>query len=174
MAKTCFIVAGPNGAGKSTFAQTYLPVDAGCFNFINADLIAAGIAPLRPEEAGLEAGRILLRKMDDFTAQEATFGFESTLSGAGYANRIRDMKSAGYRIVIFYLKIPSPELAVARVRGRVKEGGHNVPEADIRRRFDKSWTNFRNLYRPLADQWIVFDNSGVRPAILEQSHEQPD
>ena len=83
MAKTCFNVAGPNGAGKKTFAETYLPNDAGCFNFINADLIAAGISPLRPEDAGMDAGRILLRKMDDFISEEATFGFESTLSGTG-------------------------------------------------------------------------------------------
>ena len=81
------------------------------------------------------------------------------------------MKARVYRIVIFYLKIPSPELAVARVRGRVKEGGHNVPEKDIRRRFDKSWSNFCELYRPLADKWIVFDNGGGKPSILEKSHE---
>jgi len=87
---------------------------------------------------------------------------------------ILDIEHPRLGIVTIYLKIPSPELAVARVRGRVKEGGHNVPEADICRRFDKCWTNFCNLCRPLADQWIVFDNSGVRPSILEQSHEQPD
>jgi len=171
MTKTCFIVAGPNGAGKTTFAEAYLPNDAGCYNFINADLIAAGISPLRPEGAGIEAGRILLRKMDEFVRQGVTFGFETTLSGTGYASRIREMKVRGYRVVIFYLRIPSPELAVARVRGRVREGGHSIPEKDILRRFDKSWTNFRELYKPLADKWIVFDNSGEKPRILEQSHE---
>ena len=171
MAKTCFIVAGPNGAGKTTFAETYLPNDAQCFNFINADLIAAGISPLRPEDAGIEAGRILLRKMNEFVAEGATFGFESTLSGTGYANRIREMKEDGYRIVIFYLKIPSPELSVARVQERVIEGGHNVPEKDIRRRFDKSWSNFCELYKPLADKWVIFDNSGSTPSVLDQSHE---
>lgn len=101
MAETCYIVAGPNGAGKTTFAATYLPNEASCFNFINADLIAAGISPLRPESAGLEAGRILLAKMDDFIAESASFGFESTLSGMGYARRISLMKESGYRIVIF-------------------------------------------------------------------------
>ena len=145
-----------------------------CYNFINADLIAAGISPLRPEDAGLEAGRILLRKMEEFVANEATFGFESTLSGKGYAKRIREMKELGYRVVIFYLKIPSPSLAVARVRERVKEGGHNVPDEDIRRRFTKSWSNFCQLYQRLADRWIVFDNSGQRPTILEQSDERKD
>lgn len=171
MAKTCFIVAGPNGAGKTTFAETYLPNDADCFNFINADLIAAGISPLRPEDAGMEAGRILLRKMDEFVAEGTTFGIESTLSGTAYVSRIRQMKEEGFRIVIFYLKIPSPELSIARVRERVTEGGHHVPEKDIRRRFEKSWSNFCNLYRPLADEWIIFDNSGESPAILDQSNE---
>lgn len=171
MAKTCFIVAGPNGAGKTTFAHTYLPVDVKCFNFINADLIAAGISPLRPENAGMDAGRILLRKMDEFVRDGAIFCFESTLSGKAYANRIRKMKADGYRVVIFYLKIASPDLAVIRVQERVNEGGHAVPEYDIRRRFDKSWANFRDLYRPLADKWIMFDNSGERPFILDESHE---
>lgn len=171
MAKTCFIVAGPNGAGKTTFATTYLPNEARCFKFINADLIAAGLSPFRPEDAGLEAGRILLQKMDDFIAEATSFGFESTLSGTGYAKRIRRMKESGYRIVIFYLKIGSPELAVARVRERVKEGGHPVPEQDIRRRFARSWSNFCGIYRPLADKWIVFDNSSGGPIILEQSDE---
>lgn len=171
MAKTCFIVAGPNGAGKTTFAATYLPNEAECFNFINADLIAAGISPLRPENARIEAGRILLTKMEDFISDSTTFGFESTLSGKGYARRLNQMKEWGYRIVIFYLKIPSPELAVARVRERVIEGGHNVPEEDIRRRFEKSWSNFCDVYRPLADNWVVFDNSGEEPIILEQPNE---
>jgi len=169
MSKTCFVVAGPNGAGKTTFAESYLPNEAGCFNFINADLIAAGISPLRPELAGLEAGRILLRKMDEFVEGSATFGFESTLSGTAYASRLRVMKDGGYRIVLFYLRLPSADLAVARVLERVAEGGHRVPEADIRRRFARSWRNFEELYRLLADKWIVFDNSGEHPIILEES-----
>ncbi|MGV7229623.1 MAG: zeta toxin family protein [Nitrospirales bacterium] len=171
MAKTCYIVAGPNGAGKTTFATSYLPNEAQCFNFINADLIASGISPFRPEDAALEAGRILLEKMEDFIAEAASFGFESTLSGKAYANRISQMKEAGYRIVIFYLKIPSPDLAIARVRERVREGGHDVPKNDILRRFEKSWINFCELYRPLADKWIVFDNSGEDTIILELSDE---
>jgi predicted ABC-type ATPase len=171
MEKTCYIVAGPNGAGKTTFAAVYLPNEAECFHFINADLIAAGISPLRPEDAGLEAGRILLEKMDRFISEGVSFGFESTLSGHAYARRVSAMKKVGYRIVIFYLKIASPILAVARVKERVKEGGHHVPEKDVLRRFDKSWSNFCEIYRPLADKWIVFENSSGIPIILEQSNE---
>lgn len=169
MSKTCFIVAGPNGAGKTTFAQSYLPNEAKCFNFINADLIAAGIAPFRPDLAGFEAGRILLGKMEEFVSEGAAFGFETTLSGTGYARRIRTMKEMGYRIVLFYLRVPSADFAVARVRARVIEGGHYVPEEDICRRFTKSWTNFQTIYRDLADKWIVFDNSGEEPIVLEES-----
>jgi predicted ABC-type ATPase len=169
MKKTCFIVAGPNGAGKTTFAESYLPREAGCFHFINADLIAAGISPLRPMLARVEAGKILLRKMDEFIDGKVTFGFETTLSGTAYARRLRKMKGKGYRIVLFYLRLPSADLAVARVHERVAEGGHDVPETDIRRRFERSWRNFQGLYRGLADQWIVFDNSGEEPIILEES-----
>lgn len=169
MAKTCFIVAGPNGAGKSTFAQSYLPNEVECFNFINADLIAAGISPLRPAMAALEAGRFLLRKMDQFISEGSTFGFETTLSGTGYVSRIQRMKNSGYRIVLFYLKVPSFDFAVARVRNRVIEGGHDVPEADIRRRCTRSWINFQGIYRELADKWIVFDNSGEEAIVLEES-----
>jgi predicted ABC-type ATPase len=104
MEKTCYIVGGPNGAGKTTFAAAYLPGEAECFNFINADLIAAGISPLRPEDAGLEAGRILLAKMDNFISSGVSFGFESTLRGTAYARRVSEMKKVGYRIVIFLLE----------------------------------------------------------------------
>jgi len=169
MRKTCFIVAGPNGAGKTTFAESYLPAEAGCYNFINADLIAQGVSPLRPESAGIEAGRILFRKMGEFVEKEESFGFESTLSGQGYVSRIRHMKVKGYRIVIFYLRLASPELAMSRVTARVAEGGHKVRDDDLVRRFGRSWTNFTEIYRPLSDEWIVFDNSGFEPIVLERS-----
>lgn len=116
-------------------------------------------------------GRILLRKMEEFIAEGASFGFETTLSGRAYVNRIRTMRKHGYRIVLFYLKLPSAEMAIERVRARVVEGGHRVPEEDIVRRFSRSWINFSNLYRSLADKWIVFDNSFVNPTIVEQSDE---
>lgn len=167
--KTLFIVAGPNGAGKTTFAEFYLPNEVKCFDFINADLIAKGISPLRPESAGIEAGRILFRRMENLSTRGLTFAFESTLSGHGHLERIRRLRAKGYRVVIYYLKLPSPELAIERVKNRVREGGHDIPEKDLRRRFDRSWQNFIRLYRPLADKWIVFDNSGDAPIVLEES-----
>jgi predicted ABC-type ATPase len=169
MKKTCFIVAGPNGAGKSTFAESFLPNEANCFYFVNADMIAKGISPLRPENAGVEAGKILFRKIEEYSNRDITFAFESTLSGTGHLRRIESLKKNGYRIVIYYLQLASEVLAIERVRCRVREGGHNIPDADIRRRFKRSWLNFRKLYRNLADEWIVFDNSGDDPIVLESS-----
>lgn len=169
MNKTCFIVAGPNGAGKSTFAEAFLPNEAKCFHFVNADMIAKGLSPLCPENAGIEAGKILFRKIEEFSNKGFTFAFESTLSGSGHLRRIESLKKKKYRIVIYYLKLASEDLAIERVRCRVKEGGHNIPDADVRRRFTRSWLNFTNLYRNLADEWIVFDNSGEDPIVLERS-----
>lgn len=169
MKKTCFIVAGPNGAGKSTFAESFLPNEAQCFHFVNADMIAKGLSPLRPENAGIEAGKILFRKIEEYSNQGITFAFESTLSGNGHLKRIEDLKNKGYRIVIFYLKLASEDLAIERVRCRVKEGGHDIPDADVQRRFTRSWLNFINRYRILADEWIVFDNSGEEPLVLQRS-----
>ena len=167
--KTCYIIAGPNGAGKTTFATSYLPLETDCSNFINADLIAEGLSPFNPELVAFEAARLLLRKIDDFVAKDLSFAFESTLSGKNYINRILDWKNKGYRVIIFYLKLPIDEMAIARVNQRVKEGGHSVPTETIRRRFQKGWVNFKNYYKPLADEWIIFDNSGETPVILERS-----
>lgn len=169
MKKTCFIVAGPNGAGKSTFAESFLPNEANCFYFVNADMIAKGISPLRAENARVEAGRILFRKIEEYANKGITFAFESTLSGTGHLKRIEALKKKGYRIVIYYLQLVSEELAIERIKCRVKEGGHNIPDDDVRRRFKRSWRNFTKLYRNLADEWIVFDNSGDDPIVLERS-----
>jgi predicted ABC-type ATPase len=107
--------------------------------------------------------------MENLSTRGLTFAFESTLSGHGYLERIRRLRAKGYRVVIYYLKLPSPELAIERVKNRVREGGHDIPEKDLRRRFDRSWQNFIRLCRPLADKWIVFDNSGDAPIVLEES-----
>lgn len=165
----CFIVAGPNGSGKTTFAARYLPEDVHCLHFINADLIAGGLSPFRPEDAALEAGRLMLDRIDAFASAGESFAFETTLSGRTYASRIGHWRRNGYRIVILYLWLESVDLAIERVKTRVREGGHNVPEEDIRRRYERGWSNFNGVYKPLADRWTVFDNSGERPIIIEES-----
>ena len=161
------IVAGPNGAGKTTFARQFLPREADCPAFINADLIAAGLSPFRPEAAELRAGRILLAEISSKVARRESFAFESTLAGRGYARSIPRWQAAGYHVKIVFLSLPDAELAIARVAARVAQGGHDVPEDAIRRRFKTGLDNFRRIYRPLADAWVLYDNSAAQPVLLE-------
>ncbi len=164
----CIIIAGPNGAGKTTFARDYLPGIAGLIHFINADLIAGGISPLRPELAAVNAGRLVLRELDRLVEAKVEFAFESTLSGLHYAKRIKDWKVQGYLIEIVFLRLASPRLALSRVAARVRQGGHNVPRADVVRRFKRGWANFLDVYQPLADHWAVYENSESKPKLLER------
>ena len=162
----CLIVAGPNGAGKTTFAREYLPNDARVLNFVNADLIAGGLSPLKPELAAIAAGRLVLKEIDRLVEEQVDFAFESTLSGLGYVARLREMKESGYHIKIIYLKIVSTRLAMSRIKSRVQQGGHKVPASDVRRRFARSWKNFENHYRLLADAWAIYDNSTRPPKLI--------
>jgi predicted ABC-type ATPase len=162
----CLVVAGPNGAGKTTFAREFLPNDERILNFVNADLIAGGLSPLKPELAAIAAGRLVLKEIDRLVAARADFAFESTLSGLGYISRLREMKESGYHIEIIYLRIFSARLAMNRIKSRVQQGGHNVPRADVQRRFARSWRNFQEHYRPLADLWSVHDNSTRPPKLI--------
>lgn len=162
----CLVVAGPNGAGKTTFAREYLPHDVRVLNFVNADLIAGGLSPLKPELAAIAAARLVLKEIARLVEERADFAFESTLSGLSYISRLRDMKQSGYHIEIIYLKIVSPRLAMNRIKSRVQEGGHDVPRVDVRRRFARSWQNFENHYRSLADAWAIYDNSTRPPKLI--------
>ena len=164
----CIIVAGPNGAGKTTFAREFLPKDTEIVHFVNADLIAAGLSALNPEIAAVAAGRVFLRELDRLASAAESFAFETTFSGRSYAARLHKWKVAGYRLEIVYLRIDSPEIALKRIAARVKQGGHDVPREAVLRRFGRSWVNFARLYRPLADTWSVYDNSGAEPQLLEQ------
>lgn len=163
----CIVIAGPNGSGKTTFAREYLPDTAGVVHFVNADLIAAGLSPFRPSLVALSAGRLLLRELDRLAAAKVDFAFESTLSGLSYVSRLQRWKRFGYRIEFVFLRLASPELALRRIAARVKQGGHDVPKVDVIRRFGRGWANFEAAYRPLADAWAVYDNSGTRPVLLE-------
>ena len=165
----CLVIAGPNGAGKTTFAREFLPKEAGILRFVNADLIAGGLSPLNPSLAAAAAGRLVLKELDRLAAAKESFAFETTMSGLSYLKRLEGLKKAGYLIQIVFLSLNSPELAVKRVATRVKQGGHDVPEADIRRRFDRGLVNFKAAYSPLADYWELFDNSGDSPRLLEKS-----
>jgi predicted ABC-type ATPase len=163
----CLLIAGPNGAGKTTFAREYLPNDARVLNFVNADLIASGLSPLRPELAAVAAARLMLDEIDRLVERRADFAWESTLSGLGHVKRIQTMKRFGYHVEIIYLRLATPRLALRRIAARVRQGGHDVPRTDVMRRFARSWQNFEARYRPLADAWAVYDNSSRPPKLIE-------
>jgi predicted ABC-type ATPase len=165
----CIVIAGPNGAGKTTFAREFLAKDEGVTHFVNADLIAGGLSPLRPEIAALIAGRIFLAELDRWAKAREDFAFETTLSGQTHLSRLKRWKSSGYRIEIVFLRLASAQIAIRRIAERVKQGGHNVPTGDVLRRFDRGWKNFCTFYRSLADSWAVYDNSGERPQLIEKS-----
>lgn len=158
-AKNVYIIAGPNGSGKTTFARQFLPKDVHCPNFVNADLIAQGLSPFEPRTAAIKAGKLVLQQIDEYAERGVDFGFETTLSGKLYINRLKELKDKGYALHLYFLWIPNPELAIARIKERVAEGGHNVPAEDVRRRFTRGIYNFFNLYRPLFNSWLLFDNS---------------
>ena len=160
------IIAGPNGAGKTTFAREFLPQEAHCPVFVNADLIAAGLSPFAPEAAAIKAGRIMLAEIDEHVAQQRSFSFETTLAGRGYSAKIPQWRAAGYRVSLYFLSLPHADMAVERVRVRVSQGGHNIPESVIRRRFDAGIENFRALYKPVVNDWFLYDNQYHQPTML--------
>ncbi len=173
MSPNLYVIAGPNGAGKTTFARKFLPNYANCKNFINADLIAQGVSPFSPEAAVFRAGRLMLEEIELHARRDEDFGFETTLSGRSYLSLIRHLKERGYEVHFFYLWVPTVDLALTRIRNRVLEGGHNVPESVVRRRFDRSIRNFLVDYRHLAHSWFLFDNSGAIPAeVAFQKHDR--
>jgi len=165
--KRIVIIAGPNGAGKTTFALEFLPNEAGCPVFVNADLIAAGLSPFAPDLAAAKAGRLMLEAIAEHAAKGESFAFETTLSGKIYARRISQWQAAGYHVSLIFLALQSAELAVARVKERVNRGGHDVSEPNIRRRFSAGIRNFRELYRDMVDVWLHYDNSGEEPVLLD-------
>lgn len=157
--KKIIIFAGPNGAGKTTFAREFLPSEASCPIFINADLIAAGIAPFAPESAAISAGKLMLDLIAKHAAAEDSFAFETTLSGRGYARMIPKWREAGYRVELFFLSLPSAQFAIERVAQRVRQGGHNIPQDVIERRFVSGMDHFESIYKPLVDSWTLIDSS---------------
>ncbi len=167
MSKKVIIIAGPNGAGKTTFARSFLPQEAQCPHFINADLIAAGLSPFEPEAAAIKAGRLMLQEMADLFRRGQSFAFETTLSGLAYLRHIDQWRAAGYHVSIYFLALPGPKMAISRVAERVRQGGHNIPEPVIRRRFAAGWRNFEHQYKPRVDAWAVYDNAGPEPVLLE-------
>jgi predicted ABC-type ATPase len=169
---TLILIAGPNGAGKTTFAKEFLPNEASCMRFLNADEIARGLSPLDPNAAAIHAGRLLLSEFQRLLQKRADFALESTLSGKTYVRHLQEAKALGYQIELHYLWISDPAESIARVKQRVSKGGHHVPSIDIRRRFHRSLQHLLDAYLPLADRWVVWDNrlSPPKPLANHQSH----
>ena len=161
------IIAGPNGAGKTTFAREFLPSEAGCPVFVNADLIAAGLSPFAPEMVAFQAGRVMLNEIDHHLAKHVSFAFETTLSGLAYAKKIPVWRAAGYKVELFFLGLPTADFAVQRIAERMRQGGHHIPEATIRRRFHSGLRLFGAVYQSLVDEWMLFDNAGDEPILLK-------
>ncbi|WAR45044.1 zeta toxin family protein [Methylomonas rapida] len=167
--KKIVIIAGPNGAGKTTFAREFLPNEAHCPVFINADLIAAGLSPFAPEAAAIKAGRLMLQSIEEHVARGDSFALETTLSGLHYARVIPQWRVAGYVVKLIFLELPNTETAIARVAARVAQGGHNIPAETILRRFESGRRNFHQTYKALVDVWLHFDNAGDQPQLLDWS-----
>ena len=165
--KRIVIIAGPNGAGKTTFAREFMPNEADCPNFVNADLIAAGFSPFAPELAAFKAGRLMLEAIAEHVRRKESFAFETTLSGLTYAQMIPAWRADGYSVELVFLALPNVEMALARVAARVEQGGHDVPENVVRRRFVAGRNNL-DRYKLLVNDWQLYDNSSAPPILLEE------
>ncbi|MBI2524455.1 MAG: AAA family ATPase [Candidatus Rokubacteria bacterium] len=155
------VIAGPNGAGKSTTAGRLLQEALAVSEFVNADPIATGLSAFRPESVALAAGRVMLARMKALAQARRDFAFETTLASRSFAHWLGALRGSGYRVHLAFLSLPGPDLAVARVAARVRQGGHDVPEPVVRRRFATGLRNFFMLYEALVDTWQMFDNAAV-------------
>ncbi|MBU1061755.1 MAG: zeta toxin family protein [Candidatus Omnitrophica bacterium] len=164
--RNVYIIAGPNGSGKTTFATKFLQDYVKCSNFVNADLIAHGLSPFSPRTAAIKAGKLVISQIHEFANAGVDFAFESTLAGKSNVNLFKELKIKEYKLHIFFLWIPNADLAITRIKDRVKEGGHNVASQDVRRRFKRSIDNFFKLYQPLIDSWMFFNNAGAVPVLI--------
>lgn len=164
------IIAGPNGAGKTTFAREYLPNEAQVLQFINADLIAQGISPFAPSSADVLAGRIMIQRIQEMVAEGSDFAIETTLSGNWLVKHILEWKANGYTVELFYVRLESPDISVSRVKTRVLKGGHHIPENVIRRRFQRSLAMFERKYKPIVDDWMVYDNTDTKAKFVDGKH----
>lgn len=170
--KKIILIAGPNGAGKTTFARDFLLKEANLLCFINADLIAAGLSPFAPDKAAIRAGKLMLEEINRCVAAGESFAFETTLAGLSYAKHIQQWRSQGYRVDLYFLTLPDAETAIMRVTERVEQGGHSIPESDIRRRYMRGWQNFKKSYQAIVSSWMIYDNSGSFPVFTDQGENQ--
>lgn len=154
-----YIIAGCNGAGKTTASYTVLPEILNCREFVNADEIARGLSPFQPDKVAIEAGRIMLNRIKELMNKNVDFAFETTLATKSYKSFVLEAQKKGYFVTLIFFWLNNPELAFERVKTRVEQGGHNIPKDVINRRYYSGITNFENIYKPVSDLWMIFDNS---------------
>ena len=169
-----FIIAGPNGAGKTTFAREFLQTDAHCPNFVNADLIAEGLSPFAPQSAVNPAHDVMWRELERLAAAHESFALETTLADNRYVELIEKCQAAGYRVKLIFLQVDGAELAIARTAQRTFFSGIALAETAIRDDWVAGIENFEKVYAPLVDSWVLYDNSGVLPVLLDRSAKAPD
>lgn len=165
-----YVIGGCNGAGKTTVSQSLLPRILNCSEFVNADAIAAALSPFRAEEVAFKAGRLMLERIKELTRQQTDFAFETTLSTKSYLPFLKECRQQGYNVHLILLYLSSVELAIERVAERARSGGHDIPEGIIRRRFRRGLHNFRKLYLPIGDFFVVYDNSQEFPEMIARGH----
>lgn len=165
MMKTLYIIAGCNGAGKTTASLTMLPEIWKCREFVNADEIAKGLSPFNPESMAIEAGRIMLKRIKELLQGDESFSIETTLSTRSYAKTIEEAHRNGFNVQLLFFWLPTPETAIARVRRRVIEGGHDIPIDVIRRRYSAGIKNLFEIYMPIVDSWMLVENQS-NPRII--------
>jgi predicted ABC-type ATPase len=165
---TVYVIAGPNGAGKTTFARQFVPAAVASLEFLNADLIAAGLAPFAPESQSVRAGRLLLERFRDLALAKQSFAVETTLSGKTYLKTFRQLRRDGYVVKIDFLWLPLAQMAVDRVANRVLQGGHFVPDVDVRRRHAAGLRNFFTDYQEVFDEWRLYNASERPPRLIAQ------
>lgn len=158
--KRLFIISGCNGAGKTTASYTILPEILKCEEFVNADEIARGISPFNPDAASIQAGRLMLNRIDELIRKGIDFAFETTLSTRSYKNLVNVAQTNGYQVTLLFFWLRTTELAIKRVETRVKEGGHDIPKNVIIRRYENGLQNFFQIFEPIVDEWLFIDNSG--------------
>ena len=171
--KKILIIAGPNGAGKTTFAKEFLPNEAACMEFVNADLIAAGLSPFQPDQVALTSARLMLQRIDKLVANGKNFAFETTLSTRCYLRLIPQWQAAGYTVKLSFLSLPDADFAIRRVHHRVLNGGHDIQVATIRRRYARGLKNLRDRYIGMVDEWSIYDASLNPPELLESGTNRP-
>jgi predicted ABC-type ATPase len=165
-----YVIAGCNGAGKTTTSYTVLPEMLQCKEFVNADEIAKGLSPFQPETVSFQAGRIMLSRIKELLTEKLDFGFETTLSTRSYLPILNKAKESGYRIILIFFWLESPELAKARVKSRVEKGGHHIGDLIIERRYYRGLSNFFSRYSEVSDFWMFYDNSGEKPKAIAKGH----